>query len=66
MPYTAQVDREDNPAYSDIHHGVEKCQRTHHVVVEVFAGLAHGFADITVRGEVNYCIDLVSFYDATH
>ena len=45
-----------------IDHGIQQIERIHHVVVEVFARVAHGFANVGVPSKMDDGLNVVVPY----
>ena len=48
--------------HSRIDHGIQQIERIHHVVVEVFARVAHGFANVGVPSKMDDGLNVVVPY----
>ena len=51
--------REDDVLHSRIDHGIQQIERIHYVVAEVFARIAHGFANVSVRSKMDDGLNVV-------
>src|SRR5258708_26507704 len=53
---------ENDVLHSRIDHGVQQIERIHHIVAEVFARIAHGFANVSVRSKMDDRLNFVGPY----